>query len=148
MCPGKTIKVPGFAMQPSSFAEKHLCSLKSFDTNAQSQLLHLRCTLRKPGVWLLHVCSLVQFQFTDYFIRYIFQIFVLDIPKKIFKLEHLQLDIYWLTREFIENSIFISLIVLVWNTISVYVARAIACKTRFFFVLLKKSADFRFIKRE
>ena len=31
-------------MQPSSFAEKHLCSLKSFDTNAQSQLLHLRCT--------------------------------------------------------------------------------------------------------
>ena len=67
MCPGKTIKVPGFAMQPSSFAEKHLCSLKSFDTNAQSQLLHLRCTLRKPGVWLLRVCSLVQFQFSDYF---------------------------------------------------------------------------------
>ena len=75
----------------------------------------------------------------------IFYIFVLNIPNTIFKLEHLQLDIYWLTREFIGNSIFISLIVLVWNTISVYVARAIACKTRFFFVLLKKSADFCFI---
>ena len=75
----------------------------------------------------------------------IFYIFVLNIPNTIFKLEHLKLDIYCLTREFIGNSIFISLIVLVWNTISVYVARAIACKTRFFFVLLKKSADFCFI---